>query len=220
MRSKEEAHDYRYFPEPDLPPLVVEPAWVEAIRAALPELPDGAQGAVLAQVYGLSDYDADVLVRLTNAAPYFEALVRAGAPAKAASNLDAGRGAPEAQGRSAKTTWRAPPFPPMRWPSSSALTERGVVSSSAAKDVFEKMWATGRRAGAIVEEEGLAQIGDEAALAAIVAEVIDRHQDAVAQFRAGKQTTFGFLVGQVMKASGGKANPKLVSELLRKALER
>jgi aspartyl-tRNA(Asn)/glutamyl-tRNA(Gln) amidotransferase subunit B len=100
------------------------------------------------------------------------------------------------------------------------LSERGVISSSVAKEVFEKMWATGRSAAAIVEADGLAQIGDEAALEAVVADVVARHPDAVAQFRAGKQATFGFLVGQAMKASGGKANPKLVSELLRKALNR
>ena len=100
------------------------------------------------------------------------------------------------------------------------LTEQGVVSSSVAKAVFEKMWTSGRRARAIVDDEGLAQVGDDAAVAAVVADVLARHADAVAQFRAGKQATFGFLVGQAMKASAGKLNPKVVSDALRKALER
>jgi aspartyl-tRNA(Asn)/glutamyl-tRNA(Gln) amidotransferase subunit B len=218
MRSKEEAHDYRYFPEPDLPPLIVEPAWVEEIRAALPELP-AARKARLQAAYGLSDYDADVLVRLTNAAPYFEEMVRAGASARGASVWLQG----EVRRRLkeiGEDDLAKMPIPAGALAELAVMTEQGVVSSSVAKDVFEKMWATGRRARAIVDAEGLGQIGDEAAVAAVVAEVLARHPDAVAQFRGGKQATFGFLVGQAMKASGGKANPNVVSEALRKALER
>ena len=218
MRSKEEAHDYRYFPEPDLPPLVVEPAWVDEIRSALPELPE-ARKARFREVYGLSEYDADVIVRLTNAAAYFEDMVRAGASPKSASVWLQGevrRKLKEiGEDDVARAAVRADALAEL-----AGLTEKGVISSSVAKEVFEKMWATGRRAGAIVDEEGLGQIGDDAAVKAIVAEVLARHPDAVAQFRAGKQATFGFLVGQAMKASGGKANPKVVSEALRKALER
>jgi aspartyl-tRNA(Asn)/glutamyl-tRNA(Gln) amidotransferase subunit B len=218
MRSKEEAHDYRYFPEPDLPPLVIEPAWVEAIRSALPELPE-ARKARFREVYGLSEYDADVIVRLTNAAVYFEDMVRAGASPKSASVWLQGevrRKLKEiGEDDVARAAVRADALAEL-----AGLTETGAISSSVAKEVFEKMWATGRRAGAIVDEEGLGQIGDDAAIAAIVADILTRHPDAVAQFRAGKQATFGFLVGQAMKASGGKANPKVVSEALRKALER
>jgi aspartyl-tRNA(Asn)/glutamyl-tRNA(Gln) amidotransferase subunit B len=218
MRSKEEAHDYRYFPEPDLPPLVVEPAWVEAIRAALPELPD-ARKVRFRDVYGLSEYDADVIVRLTNAAGYFEAMVKAGAAPRAASVWLQGEVRRKLKELGEDDVAHAA-IGPDALAELAGLTERGVISSSVAKEVFEKMWATGRPAGAIVEEEGLGQIGDEASLDAVVAEVVARHPDAVAQFRAGKQATFGFLVGQAMKASGGKANPKLVSELLRKTLNR
>jgi aspartyl-tRNA(Asn)/glutamyl-tRNA(Gln) amidotransferase subunit B len=218
MRSKEEAHDYRYFPEPDLPPLVVEPAWVEAIRAALPELPD-ARKVRFREVYGLSEYDADVIVRLTNAAGYFEAMVKAGAAPRAASVWLQGEVRRKLKELGEDDVAHAA-IGPDALAELAGLTERGVISSSVAKEVFEKMWATGRPAGAIVEEEGLGQIGDEASLDAVVAEVVARHPDAVAQFRAGKQATFGFLVGQAMKASGGKANPKLVSELLRKTLNR
>ena len=217
MRSKEEAHDYRYFPEPDLPPLVVRPAWVDGIRSSLPELPD-ARKARFHEVYGLTDYDADVIVRLTNAADYFETMVKAGAPAKAASVWLQGevrRKLKEAGGDDMARV----PIAADALAELAVLTERGVVSSSVAKEVFEKMWTTGQRAGAIIESEGLGQIGDESALTAVVSEVLARHPDVVAQFRAGKQATFGFLVGQAMKASGGKANPKLVSEMLRKALE-
>ncbi len=218
MRSKEEAHDYRYFPEPDLPPLVIEPAWVEEIRSALPELPE-ARKARFHEVYGLSEYDADVIVRLTNAAAYFEDMVRAGASPKSASVWLQGevrRKLKEiGEDDVARAAVRADALAEL-----AGLTETGAISSSVAKEVFEKMWATGRRAGAIVDEEGLGQIGDDAAVAAIVADVLARHPDAVAQFRAGKQATFGFLVGQAMKASGGKANPKVVSEALRTALER
>ena len=218
MRSKEEAHDYRYFPEPDLPPLVVETSWVDAIRAALPELPE-ARKARFRERYGLSDYDADVIVRLTNAAPYFEEMVRAGATAKAASVWLQGevRRKLKELGEDdiAKTPIAADSLAEL-----ATLTEQGVVSSSVAKTVFEKMWTSGRRARAIVDDEGLAQVGDDAAVAAVVAEVLAKHADAVAQFRAGKQATFGFLVGQAMKASAGTLNPKVVSDALRKALER
>jgi len=218
MRSKEEAHDYRYFPEPDLPPLVVESSWVDGLRASLPELPE-ARKARFQELYGLSEYDADVIVRLSRAADYFEAMVKAGATAKAASVWLQGEVRRKLKDLGEDDMARVP-IDAVALAELASLTERGVVSSSVAKDVFEKMWATGGRAGAIIESEGLGQIGDEAALARVVADVLARHPDAVAQFRAGKQATFGFLVGQAMKASGGKANPKLVSELLRKALER
>jgi aspartyl-tRNA(Asn)/glutamyl-tRNA(Gln) amidotransferase subunit B len=218
MRSKEEAHDYRYFPEPDLPPVVVEPAWVDAIRAALPELPD-ARKARFREVYGLGEYDADVIVRLTNAAAYFEAMVKAGAAPRAASVWLQGELRRKLKELGEDDVARAA-IRPEALAELAGLTERGVISSSVAKEVFEKMWATGRAAGAIVDEEGLGQIGDEAALEAVIAGVVAAHPDAVAQVRAGKQATFGFLVGQAMKASGGKANPKVVSDLLRKALNR
>jgi aspartyl-tRNA(Asn)/glutamyl-tRNA(Gln) amidotransferase subunit B len=215
MRSKEEAHDYRYFPEPDLPPLIVDEAWVAGIRDTLPELPDAIKARFVSQ-YALTDYDADVIVRLTGAA-YFEQMIAAGAAAKAAANWIQGEVRRKLKEVGAEDM-RAVPFPPDALAELVGLAERGVISSSAAKDVFERMWSTGRRPQAIVDEEGLGQIGDESALLAMVADVIGRHPEPVAQYRAGRTATFGFLVGQVMKASGGKANPKLVNELLRKAL--
>jgi aspartyl-tRNA(Asn)/glutamyl-tRNA(Gln) amidotransferase subunit B len=218
MRSKEDAHDYRYFPEPDLPPLSIEPAWIEAIRAAQPELPEARKARFIAD-YRLGAYDADVLVRLAaGSADYFEAMVGAGAAPKAASNWLQGEVRRKLKDIGADGMARVPIAPPAL-AELAALAEAGVVSSSVAKDVFEKMWASGRSARAIIEAEGLAQVGDEGALASLVADVIGRHAEAVAQYRAGKTATFGFLVGQVMKASQGKANPKLAGELLRRVLD-
>jgi aspartyl-tRNA(Asn)/glutamyl-tRNA(Gln) amidotransferase subunit B len=216
MRSKEEAHDYRYFPEPDLQPLVVSEAWVSAVRASLAELPDAMKARFVSQ-YGLSEYDADVIVRFAGAAAYFEAAIVAGAAPKAAGNWIQGELRRKLKEVGADDM-SAVPFPPDALAELVGLTDRGAISSSVAKDVFEKMWSTGQRPQAIVDAEGLGQIGDEAALSAIVAEVVARNPDAVAQFRAGKNNALGFMVGQVMKASGGKANPKMVNELLKKAV--
>jgi aspartyl-tRNA(Asn)/glutamyl-tRNA(Gln) amidotransferase subunit B len=216
MRSKEEAHDYRYFPEPDLPPVVVSPEWIAAVRGSLPELPE-AQKSRLVAAYGLTEYDADVIVRLPGATAYFEAMVRGGAGAKAAGNWIQGEVRRKLKEIGAEDM-TAVPFGAAALSELVALAEGGIVSSSAAKEVFEKMWSTGRSAKAIVDEEGFGQIGDEAALSAVVAEVIAKNPDPVAQFRSGKTNALGFLVGQVMKASGGKANPKIVNELVRKNL--
>ncbi len=217
MRSKEEAHDYRYFPEPDLQPLDVSDAWVAQIRAALPELPEARKQRLMA-AHGLGDYDADLLVRLIKGgADYFEAVVAAGAPAKAASNWMQGEirrrlkdlgsddmaSVPVAAGALAELI---------------DLTERNVLSSTVAKDVFEKMWTTGTHAQAIVDAEGLAQTGDESAIEALVAAVVAGNADAVEQFRKGRTNILGFLVGQVIKQSQGKANPKVVSEIMRRQL--
>jgi aspartyl-tRNA(Asn)/glutamyl-tRNA(Gln) amidotransferase subunit B len=218
MRSKEEAHDYRYFPEPDLPPLVVPADWIDDIRRRLPELPE-ARKARLVAVFGLSDYDADVLVRaIPGGADYFEAVVAAGSPAKAASNWIQGEVRRRLKDSGAMSASDVP-VSPSALAELVALAERGVVSSTVAKGVFDRMWGSGERAAAIVEQEGLGQIGDETRMAALVAAVVAEHTDAVAQYRAGRQNALGFLVGQVMKASEGKANPKVVNDLLRKALE-
>jgi aspartyl-tRNA(Asn)/glutamyl-tRNA(Gln) amidotransferase subunit B len=216
MRSKEEANDYRYFPEPDLPPLVVEAGLIESIRATLPELPEHRK-ARFVQVYALSDYDADVLVRLPGAAEYFEAMVAAGAPPKAAGNWVQGevRRKLKSLGRDEMV---AVPFRPEALAELVGLVDRGLVSSTVAKDVFEAMWTTGRSARAIVDAEGLAQIGDVDALRVLVSDTLARHAEVVAQYRAGKTSVMGFLVGQVMKASGGKADPKRVADLVKGAL--
>jgi aspartyl-tRNA(Asn)/glutamyl-tRNA(Gln) amidotransferase subunit B len=218
MRSKEDAHDYRYFPDPDLTPLVVSPAWLAEIRATLPELPD-ARLERFRDAYGLSEYDAEQLVRfIPGGADYFEAAVAAGASPKGASNWILGevRRLLKDAGADEMT---AVPVPPPALAELIQLAETDVVSSTVAKDVLGKMWTTGRGARAIVEAEGLAQVGDADALSVAIAGVLAANADAVAQYRAGKTATFGFLVGQAMKATKGKANPKVVNELLKAALD-
>ncbi len=220
MRSKEEAHDYRYFPEPDLPPLVVDGARVAALRATLPELP-AARRRRLQAVYALPQADVVTLTQVAEGLDvYFEDAVTAGAEPKAVKNWLLGpvRATMNAKGLATAADLRTR-VAPERLAGLLALVDKGAISGSIAKDVFEKMIATGRPADAIVAAEGLTQIDDEGALEALVAEVLAAHPDAVAQVRAGKTATVGFLVGQVMKAGKGKANPKRVNEILRRALE-
>ena len=216
MRSKEEAHDYRYFPEPDLPPLVVDAPRVSRIREGMPELPD-ARRQRFVEAYGLPPYDAAQLTQSRALSDYFEAAVHAGAAPKLASNWIMGELARTL--KDAATEIAASAVTPERLAGLIALVAQGAISGPIAKDVFEKMFASGRTAGEIVEAEGLTQIDDEPAIRAIVDGVLSTHEDAVAQFRAGKTATFGFLVGQVMKAAGGKANPTRVNDVLRRKLE-
>ena len=216
MRSKEEAHDYRYFPEPDLPPLVVDAERVEAVRATMRELPEARRRRFVA-AYGLPEYDAGVLTQSAALADYFEQVAAAASNPKAASNWVMGELLRTLNDRG--KTIDEVPLTPQALAGLIALIDKGAISSSIAKDVFARMYDSGRAAEDIVAAEGLAQIGDEAALLAIVRDVMGRHADAVAQYRAGKTATFGFLVGQVMKGSGGKGNPKLVNQLLTRELD-
>jgi aspartyl-tRNA(Asn)/glutamyl-tRNA(Gln) amidotransferase subunit B len=217
MRSKEEAHDYRYFPEPDLPPVAVDAARVDRVRATMPELPEARRRRFVA-AYGLPEYDAGVLTQSAALATYFEEVAAAAGNPKAASNWVMGELL-----RIIKERGIAIPDVPLK-PQVLAglvrLVEKGVISSSIAKEVFAKMYESGRTADEIVAADGLAQIGDEAALVSLVREVLNANTEAVAQYRAGKNTTFGFLVGQVMKGSGGRANPRLANELLKRELDR
>ncbi|MEQ1896533.1 MAG: Asp-tRNA(Asn)/Glu-tRNA(Gln) amidotransferase subunit GatB [Vicinamibacterales bacterium] len=215
MRSKEEAHDYRYFPEPDLPPLVVDAARVEAVRATMPELPEARRTRFVA-AYGLPAYDAGVLTQSAAVAGYFEATVAASGNAKLASNWVMGDILRMVKERDCAV--ETLPVTPASLGGLIRLIEQGTISSAMAKDVFVTMFSSGRTADDIVAAEGLSQNSDAGALAAIVAEVLAANPDAAAQYRAGKPQTFGFLVGQVMKASGGKANPKLANQVLRDAL--
>jgi len=217
MRSKEEAHDYRYFPEPDLPPAVVDNARIAAIRASLPELPDDRRRRLAAE-HGLPGYDVLQLTQSRALADYFEATVAAGAPAKAASNWIMGEVARKLKALGLGI--ESAPVNPGRLAELISLVDRGTISGSTAKDVFERMVVSGRSAADLVAAEGLNQIDDESQLVALVEDVIARHSDAVAQYRGGRTATFGFLVGQVMKAAAGKANPRRVNDLLKKALER
>jgi aspartyl-tRNA(Asn)/glutamyl-tRNA(Gln) amidotransferase subunit B len=216
MRSKEEAHDYRYFPEPDLPPLIVDTTRVQTIRERMPELPDARRQRFVTE-YALPQYDAAHLTQNRALADYFEAAIRAGAQPKLASNWIMGELARKLKGTAIDIS--GIPLPAERLASLLVLVERGRISGSMAKDVFEKMFTSGRTAEDIVKAEGLAQIDDESAIVALIEGVLTANADAALQYRAGKTATFGFLVGQVMKAAAGKANPKRVNELLKRALE-
>jgi aspartyl-tRNA(Asn)/glutamyl-tRNA(Gln) amidotransferase subunit B len=216
MRSKEEAHDYRYFPEPDLPPLVVTEARVAAVRGTMPELPEARRQRFVA-AYGLPAYDAGVLTSSSGLAGYFEQVAAASGNAKAASNWVMGELLRTMKERA--TAIEQVPLTPAALAGLIALVDKGTISSSIAKEVFAKMYDTGRSAEDIVAAEGLAQNSDEGALLAIVRDVIAANTATVGEYRAGKTKGFGFLVGQIMKESGGKANPKLANELLRRELQ-
>ncbi len=219
MRTKEEAHDYRYFPEPDLPPLVLDAAWVEAIRGSLPELPDALEARLQAQ-YGLSAYEAEVLVRaFRGGAAYFEEVVAAGASPPAAAHWILGevRRVLNELGTDEVAAIRST-LPPARLAELLHLIEAGAVGGPAAKQVFDEMRQTGRPAAEVVAALGLGRIDDESVLADVVRRVLAAQEHAVAEYRSGKRRAFEFLVGQVMKATRGRANPAVVTRLLREAL--
>jgi aspartyl-tRNA(Asn)/glutamyl-tRNA(Gln) amidotransferase subunit B len=216
MRTKEEADDYRYFPEPDLPPLVLESAWIEEIRRALPELPEARRRRFVAQ-YHLPDYDAGVLTQSMALADYFERVAAGTGNPKTASNWVMGeltRKLNDTRGSIADI-----PLPADALAELIGLVDGGRITGPVAKDVFEKMYASGRRAAEIVAAEGLAAIDDQRAIDRIVAEVLDTHAGPVADYRAGKTKAFGFIIGQVMKATAGKADPARVNETVRRMLD-
>ncbi|HEY6360769.1 MAG TPA: Asp-tRNA(Asn)/Glu-tRNA(Gln) amidotransferase subunit GatB [Vicinamibacterales bacterium] len=216
MRSKEEAHDYRYFPEPDLPPLAIDAARIERVRATMPELPEARRQRFVA-AYSIPEYDAGVLTQSAALADYFEEVAtRAGNP-KAASNWVMGELLRTLNERG--STIADVSLTPLALAGLIALIDRGTISNAIGKDVFARMFDSGRSADEIVQAEGLAQIGDESALLAIVRDVIGRNAEAVTQYRSGKNQTFGFLVGQVMKGSRGKANPRMANDLLKRELD-
>ena len=217
MRSKEEAHDYRYFPEPDLPPLIVDEARIARVVATMPELPAARRRRFVAQ-YAIPDYDAGVLTQSAGLADYFEAVAADAGNPKAASNWVMGELLRTMKERGQDVATQ--PLGAERLAGLIKLIDKGTISSSIAKDVFARMYESGDSAADIVQAQGLAQIGDESALLDIIRGVIAANGDAVAQYRAGKMQTFGFLVGQVMKGSKGKANPKLANELLKSELGR
>ena len=213
MRSKEDAHDYRYFPDPDLLPLVLDPAWVKAIEASLPELPD-AKKARFQEQYGLTAYDAGVLISEQARADYYEAAA-AGRDAKLVANWVTNDLA--ARLTAAGTPISESPIAPDEIAELVALIEEGVISSKIAKDVFERMWAGDGRPRAVVEAQGLQQVSDTGALEALVEQLIAENPDQAAAVRE-KPQAIGWFVGQVMKATGGKANPGAVNQILRSKL--
>jgi aspartyl-tRNA(Asn)/glutamyl-tRNA(Gln) amidotransferase subunit B len=215
MRSKEEAHDYRYFPEPDLVPVVVQEAWLEELRRELPEPPLKRRERFLSD-YGIPEYDAGVLIAEKDLADYFEACVKAGVEAKIASNWVMGEMLKEI-GRS-NTSIGECKVKPEALMELIGLVEKGAVSLSMAKEVFAEMFETGRAAAEIVERRGLKQISDEGALRTVVDEVIEANPGSVEDYRGGKKKAIGFLIGQVMKATKGKANPQVVNKIMTEKL--
>jgi aspartyl-tRNA(Asn)/glutamyl-tRNA(Gln) amidotransferase subunit B len=214
MRSKENDFDYRYFPDPDLLPLELDPAWVEALRRDLPELPDAKKARFMSD-YGLSPYDADVLVAEKSHADYFETVTKGRDP-KLAANWVTG----DLFGALNKMDIGIAASPVAAAALGELLDLIGddTISGRIAKDVFAAMLETGKSAGAIVTERGLRQVTDTGAIEAAIDSVLAAQSDKVAEYRAGKDKLYGFFVGQVMKATGGKANPALLNDILKKKL--
>jgi aspartyl-tRNA(Asn)/glutamyl-tRNA(Gln) amidotransferase subunit B len=217
MRSKEEAMDYRYFPDPDLLPLVIDEDLIEKIKRELPELPDAKYRRFIDQ-YGLPPYDAEVLTSTRPLAEYYEAVVKlSGSDPKLCANwvMVELAGALNREGLDIAAS-------PVTAERLAGLLKRiadGTLSGKLGKQVFETMWETGQDADTLIEAQGLKQITDRGEIARIIAEILAQHPIQVAQYRAGKEKLFGFFVGQVMKATSGKANPDLVNELLRSKLQ-
>jgi aspartyl-tRNA(Asn)/glutamyl-tRNA(Gln) amidotransferase subunit B len=215
MRSKEKAHDYRYFPEPDLLPVHVSAVWREEIRRTLPELPD-AKRSRFVSAYGVTPYDAEVLTATQARADYFEAVTKAGASGKAAANWmqtellrrlnDSGK------------EIESSPLTPSALAELLKLVESGQITGAIGKKVFATMFESGRSASEIVAAEGLTQISDTSAIEAAARDVIAKNPDNVAKFRGGNEGVFKFFVGQIMRATRGQANPQAVNDILRKLL--
>jgi len=215
MRSKEEAHDYRYFPDPDLVPLKLDPGWIDGFKASLPELP-AARARRLVRDYELPEYDAGVLTASKRLADYFESCVKLFPHPKTVSHWVMGELTRELN--NAGTDVSASPVSPERLVSLLRLVENGTVSLKAAREMFSEFYGSMKQAEEIVKDKGLTQVSDEGELERIVAEVLEKNPAQVTQFKGGKQQVLGYLVGQVMKASGGKANPGKVNELLKRKL--
>lgn len=215
MRTKEEAHDYRYFPEPDLVPIMVDQKWIDEIRASLPELPDAKRERFISE-YGLPEYDAELLTSEKATADWFEDAVKAGANPKSVANWMMGE-LMRLLNEENKTIEECP-LEPEQLAEMLKLIDNGTISGKIAKTVFEEMYRTGKSADEVVREKGLTQISDESALEKAVDEVIAKHPAEVERFRGGDEKLIGFFVGQVMKATRGKANPQMVNEILKKKL--
>jgi aspartyl-tRNA(Asn)/glutamyl-tRNA(Gln) amidotransferase subunit B len=223
MRSKEEAHDYRYFPDPDLVPIVISDEWIGELKAALPRLAGEVQKAFTGE-YGLTDYAAGVLTADKEAAEYFS-MAAAAAEQAGLPKTDAGREVANwatvdlrALLNEKSVGFAGSPVRPEQLAALVVKKHKGEISGPIAKTVLAEMFATGKHAEEIITAKGLTQVSDEGAIAKIIDEVIAKNPAQVEQFKSGKEAVLGFLVGQVMKASGGKANPGKVNELLKKKL--
>ncbi|PKM83303.1 MAG: Asp-tRNA(Asn)/Glu-tRNA(Gln) amidotransferase GatCAB subunit B [Firmicutes bacterium HGW-Firmicutes-14] len=218
MRGKEEAHDYRYFPDPDLVPLVISPEWVEEVRKTLPELPDARKERYVKE-YGLPEYDAEVITGQKEISDYFDRGLKYTKNAKALSNWVMGELLKFTNASGMTVADPEFPVPAENLAELVELIDRGDISGKIAKDVFKDMQEKGEKPGVITESKGLKQITDEGAIASMVDEVIAGNPQSVQDFQNGKEKAIGFLVGQVMKATRGQANPELVNRLLREKMK-
>jgi aspartyl-tRNA(Asn)/glutamyl-tRNA(Gln) amidotransferase subunit B len=217
MRSKEEAHDYRYFPEPDLPPLIVSPDLIDEVRASLPELP-GPRARRFTESYGLSYADASQLTGDSSLADYYEATVEAsGGNARAAANWIRSELLRELE--NAGLTAEKSPIPAAELGALVRLIDEDKISGKQGKDVLVEMFASGKSAAMVVAEKGMAQVSDTGEIDRVIDDVMTANPNQLEQYRSGKEALFGFFVGQVMKASKGKANPKVVNERLKEKLK-
>ena len=216
MRSKEEAHDYRYFPDPDLLPLVIDNEWIDSIKQSLPELPETKKKRFIEQ-YGLPQYDAAFLTSDRDLADFFEKCVKTFPDPKQVSNwvMGALSALLNAQGKTISQS----PISPENFAGLLVLIDKGVISGKIAKTVFEEMAQSGKTPEEIVEKKGLVQVTDISAIEKVVSDVIARSQAEVEAYKGGKIKLLGYFVGQVMKETRGKANPKIVNDLLKKILD-
>jgi len=217
MRTKEEAHDYRYFPDPDLPPLRIGRDWVDMIRSSMPELPEQA-GQRLMDQYGLSPYDADLITQSPQILQFFDETIKLHPDAKAVSNWMMGdlmrllnQNGMEIQDALVKPALLAEMLD---------LLNDGTISGKMAKTVFEEMFASGKNPQTIIKEKGLVQISDADALLPLIDEIVNNNPKVLQDYKNGKEKAFGFFIGQVMKATRGQANPEMVNKLLRERLDR
>jgi len=217
MRTKEDAHDYRYFPEPDLLPIVVSDEWIEEIRQTIPELPDQRRARYVKEC-GLPEYDAFILTSSKKLADYFDATIALGAAPKTVSNWLMGDIAKFMNGKELEPG--EIPFEPAHLHSLITLIEKGTISNSAAKKVLEAMFENPEEPAKIVEKLGLSQVSDEGALQQMVQDVLAQNPQSIVDYKAGKDRAMGFLVGQIMRVSKGKANPQIINKLLKEALDK
>ena len=217
MRSKEEADDYRYFPDPDLVPVVVDQEWVQRVRESLPELPDAARQRLMEQ-YELPAYDAGVLTMTRDTLDFFDECIRHYDDAKVVSNWIMGEMSRLLNQHNLEIS--ASQVSPSALVRMLRLIDEGTISGKMAKTVFEEMFTTGKEPDVIVKEKGMTQISDESALEPLVVQVLEANPEVVEDYRGGKTKALGFLVGQVMKATRGQANPKLVNQILKRHLDK
>ncbi len=217
MRGKEEAHDYRYFPDPDLVPILTDKAWIEKVRSSLPELPLEKRERFI-RMFEIPPYDAAVLTSTPAAAAFFESVVAS--PLKPAPKIVSNWAMGDLMRflNEEKKDFSASPVRPEALAEMIRLIEDGIISGKMAKEIFVEMYRTGKPPKAIIEEKGMIQITDESAITKIIADVLAANTAQVEQYRGGREKLFGYFVGQVMKATQGKANPQLINELLKKML--